>query len=80
MEFGGATFSEGHILQHSWMKLNRMSEDLRTMLFEDSLKSLYMVWPLKEKSEEDVVDVFKYSSGTQIQEGTDLISGFRMLN
>lgn len=62
------------------MKLNRMSEDLRTMLSEDSLKSLHMVWPLKEKSEEDVVYVFKYSSGTQVQEGTYLIPGFRMLN
>lgn len=33
-----------------------------------------MVWPLKEKSEEEVVDVFKYSSGSQVQKGTDLIS------
>lgn len=37
------------------------------MTFEDLLKSLYMVWPLKEKSEEWCV-FLKYLEGIQVEE------------
>ena len=43
------------------------------MPLKDSLKRLYILWPLKEKSGEDV-GVFKYLRGIQVKEGIDLIS------